>query len=448
MNSTQIIAQLAATNSKNEKAAILEANKHNDTLKLVFQVAYSKTLNFFVRALKVDNPARGMRNLGESIDLLVENVAGRKYTGDEAKKYMIALINGCEEPETLMKVINRDLECGIQTTLTNKVWKNLVMEPPYQSYKLFKEDLLRKFKFPAFCQDKQDGLYADILVWSDRIIYRSRSGKELNFRATDKVEKGLMIMALACGAFVLHGEGLVIDPTSRLGVMSREEGNGYLNQLPEEIDRDLVKLVVWDKVTMAEYDARESKVPYDKRLSNVGAVIDCVKGGVNLELVNSRICQTMAEAIEHFIQARTDGKEGTMWKQIDMPWGDNKTSKGIKLKNEFDAEFIVVDTVPHKKKPGWIGALIVESREGKFRFGVGSGLNDKDRQQEPEAFLQKILSIKGNDVTTSDSKDTYSLFLPRYLEIRNDKTEANTFEEVMEARDSLIATMKIIAGLV
>lgn len=449
-NVTSILAELSATRSLKEKEAILRANADNDGLKQAFQIAYSKELNFFVRGLKVQSTP-GLRSLSESVEMLVKNIAGRVYTGDDAKSYMTQLVQTCEEPDTLLKIINRDLECGIQTTLTNKVWKDLITEPPYQSYTLFKEDLLRKFNYKgAFSDEKMDGLYADIMVWPEQVIYRSRSGKELNFRAPEEVEQRLMQAAENRGAFVAHGEGLVIDDDDgHHGVMERAEGNGYLNQDPADIDRNLVRLVIWDIVTMEEYIARKSKTDYADRRIEADLLVQEIDRRYNFCMVTGRKINSLKEAIDHFIEMRLQKKEGTVLKEAKMPWGDNKTKKGVKLKNEFDVDLVVVGTTPHKKDPALIGSLICQTRDGLLEVGVGSGLTDALRKKPADYFIGQIITIKANDITKSETKELQSLFLPRlnykFVEIRMDKTKANSLEEVIEASDSLLDLLRAIA---
>lgn len=452
MSVTKIIEQLAATGSTKEKEAILRSHADNDGLREVFRVAYSKELNFFVRSFKVD-PAtfhQGSRNLQESIDLIVNDVASRMYTGHEARDVLTNAVQLCEEPETLLKIINRDLECGIQTTLTNKVWKDLITEPPYQSYTLFKEDLLRNFNYEgAFSDEKMDGLYADIMVWPEQIIYRSRSGKELNFRCIPSLEQNLKEKANSDGPFVMHGEGLVIDLSYPHGVQPREIGNGYLNQDPENIDPNLVRLVVWDVVSMDEYIARKSKKKYKDRRKQVENIVNYVDESSHFQMIRGRQIGSLKEAIDHFIEMRLQKKEGTVLKEANMPWGDNKTKKGIKLKNEFDVDLEVVATTPHKKKPGLIGSLICRTRDGLLEVGAGSGLTDALRKKPSEYFIGQIITIKANDITDAENKDVKSLFLPRlnykFVELRFDKSVANSLEEVIEASNSLLDLLRKIA---
>jgi hypothetical protein len=58
---------------------------------------------------------------------------------------------------------------------------------------------------------------------------------------------------------------------------------------------------------------------------------------------------------------------------------------------------------------------------------VGSGFTDEDLKSlsaNPDALLGKICSVQYN-VTITDKFDNRSLFLPRFVEIRSDKSEAD-----------------------
>ena len=88
--------------------------------------------------------------------------------------------------------------------------------------------------------------------------------------------------------------------------------------------------------------------------------------------------------------------------------------------------------------------MICESECGKVKFKCGSGLKDSDRKKPFSFYEGKIITVKANDLTTSKTKDTYSLSHPRFIEVRNDKTVADSFEKVLESRDSMIDLLKRI----
>ena len=47
-----------------------------------------------------------------------------------------------------------------------------------------------------------------------------------------------------------------------------------------------------------------------------------------------------------------------------------------------------------------------------------------------------FVEIRSNGLIKNANNDTYSLFLPRFIEIRNDKTEADDFEMIQKLQDA------------
>ena len=104
------------------------------------------------------------------------------------------------------------------------------------------------------------------------------------------------------------------------------------------------------------------------------------------------------------------------------------------MKNVSEAELIVVAWNSAKKGSkyeGMLGALSCESRCGLLKVAVGSGFSDKDREKDPAHWLGKIITVFFESVIKDKNKDTHSLFLPRYDEIRTDRDRADSLKEIM-----------------
>ena len=63
-------------------------------------------------------------------------------------------------------------------------------------------------------------------------------------------------------------------------------------------------------------------------------------------------------------------------------------------------------------------------------FRSGSGLTDEDRKKPAEEYIGKIIAINYNARITNKTGEQ-SLFLPIYLETREDKTIANSSDELV-----------------
>lgn len=448
MTITEVLEQLRSTKSKNDKMAILVDNKDNLDLQRAFQLAYDPAYNFWIKKIP-EFTAKSQPTISSktAMKLLVDNIVNRVITGDLAKEFISDLLSMCDEPETIANIIKRDLKCGASTTLANKVWPKLILDPPYLGYQLFSIEKIKKFKLPCYSQVKQDGLYCDLFVTSNSLFYRSRSGNELKMRLPEGVETKLM---QNFSGYVICCEGLVINDSLPSGVEPREIGNGYLNS--DDVDPDCVTIRMWDIVDIETYNKRKGTIKYKDRWEDaISRVKSCVgdKFSRHVSLVESVWCKTTKDIIDHFVLCRKRKLEGTVIKKPALIWKEGKTADGLKLKNEFDFEVKIVGYQAHKEKTGQIGALFVESSDGKVKFKVGTGLSDELRiwyYKNKEQELGSIICVKGNDLTQSESKEegVWALFLPRFVEKRHDKKVANTYEEIVESMNSIIELLKQI----
>lgn len=451
----EIIKELRKTSSRNEKESILIANKDNETLKKVFYLAYDPSINFYVKSIPYeDNWKHGEYfeyDENEEFDILfdvLETIYSREVTGNKAISFLVGVLSerSTEMQELVCNIVKKDLDCGVQTTTINKIWKGLITEPPYLSYTLFSEKLIKNFKLPCYSQIKLDGLYADVFVMKDSVSYRSRSGIPCKFKLPDNVEEKLMELITDSEAgFVLHCEALVRKGESFTEFEERKIGNGYLNS--DESDSEKVVIVIWDVVSIDEYNSRKSTENYIERFNLVESIVGYVDTQ-HVQMVESRFCNTTQEVIDHFVEARSKGMEGTVVKSPKLKWKDGKVKDGLKLKNEFECEMKIVGFQEHSKRSGQIGAIFVESEDGVVKCKVGSGLTDAQRKKfflTQDEMIGKIVTIKGNDLVTNELKqDQYSIFLPRFVEIRDDKNVADTFDKIMATKDSIIDLLKNI----
>ena len=76
-----------------------------------------------------------------------------------------------------------------------------------------------------------------------------------------------------------------------------------------------------------------------------------------------------------------------------------------------------------------IGAILCESSDGILKVDVGSGFKDEDRKKDPSEYLGKIAAIKYN-MRIKNKQGEESLFLPVFLEVREDKTEADAIGSI------------------
>ncbi|QEG08866.1 putative DNA ligase [Aeromonas phage 4L372XY] len=450
-----IIKELRSTSSRNEKEAILTTNKDNETLKKVFYLAYDPSINFYIKSIPYeDNWKHGEYfeyDENDEFEILfdvLETIYSRELTGNKAISFLTGVLSerSTEMQELICNIVKKDLDCGVQTTTINKIWKGLITDPPYMGYQLFSEKLIKSFKLPCYSQIKLDGLYADVFVMKDSVSYRSRSGINCKFKLPDNVEEKLLNLSQFSDVeFVLHCEALVRKGESFTEFEERKIGNGYLNS--DESDPGKVVIVIWDVVGIDEYNNRKSTEDYSERFNLVEKIVEYVDTP-HVQMVESRFCNATQDVIDHFVESRSKGMEGTVIKSPKLKWKDGKVKDGLKLKNEFVVEMKIIGFQEHSKRSGQIGAIFVESEDGVVKCKVGSGLTDAQRKKfflTQDEMIGKIVTVKGNDLVTNELKqDRHSVFLPRFVEVRDDKTVADMFDKIMATKDSIIDLLKNI----
>jgi ATP-dependent DNA ligase len=105
----------------------------------------------------------------------------------------------------------------------------------------------------------------------------------------------------------------------------------------------------------------------------------------------------------------------------------------VKLKIEFEIDLQITGIVEGSgKATGMMGALQLSSSCGKLVTDVGTGFSDILRQyfwMNRDALIGQIVTVKANDIISKRDRDTKSLFLPVWIEERQDKTVADSWEQ-------------------
>ncbi len=439
-----LIERLAATSKHTEKEAILRSVVGTDieeTVKKVFSYTYDESINFWLREFPFPETFTEhfpTDHMFKNLDLF----SSRELTGNAAMKHAndVAKMLSYKDAVIFDRILKRDLRCATTDTLANKIWPGLIETFPYQRCSSFNEKNLRKLRFPCYSQVKADGLYTDIIVKDGKVKYQTRTGKTLlvndPIRDKELLESG--------ENFVVQGEGLIKD--GKGGYLSRKEGNGILNS--DDIDLSLVEFVVWDIVRYEDWKAGLSKTPYNIRLSSLTKLIDTMSVK-SIVLVDTIIVNSVQEIIDHFKLNVERGEEGSVAKNLSAQWKDGTSPDQVKVKIEFVCELVVIGYKEGEgRNKGRLGAFLCASQCGLLEVNVGTGYKDSERikmWKNRDSYIGRIFAVKSNDVIQNrNTPEKWSLFLPRSVEERSDKTVADTYERILEQRDAFVDTLKVI----
>jgi ATP-dependent DNA ligase len=140
---------------------------------------------------------------------------------------------------------------------------------------------------------------------------------------------------------------------------------------------------------------------------------------------------TLYEAQKIFEKFLAEGQEGTILKSKTGIWEDRRSKDQIKFKGELECDLMVVDWEEGTgKNKGRLGALVCETSDGVIRVNVGSGYSDEQRAEFDKKVIGKIITVRYNARIKERSGESESLFLPRFIELREDKSTAEASKSV------------------
>ncbi len=106
-----------------------------------------------------------------------------------------------------------------------------------------------------------------------------------------------------------------------------------------------------------------------------------------------------------------------------------------KDKNVQDAELRIIGWSYGEKGTKYekmLGSLQCETDDGKVKVSV-SGFTDDQRKLDWNKEIGSIITVEYESlITDKKRKDVYSLYLPRYADLRYDRDKTDTLEDLLK----------------
>lgn len=460
----EIIKELRADASLNYKKEVLARYSDYEPFKEFLIRVYNPRINYYMKKIPAMNcyetKEQDMSGLRDVLNVL----SGRMATGNDAINYVRNFLLEANQTvrELFELAIGRDIRAGVGVGIINEVYKGLIEDTFYQRCSKLDEKTLERFDtIPDgfLTQAKLDGIFNYIIKANDTVYMLTRAG---TVWASDNLKEDM----IKCSDGVYIGEALIYKDGKPL---DRKTGNGLINKFIKrettleslqskidavlnsgryltgknlkiseeikqkeqefaEIDKAL-HFVIWDSLTLQEFKEGLSTRPYTERF---GEAIKATFMTSKLKPVSSYRVYSMKEAQAIADDYISNGGEGAIVKKLDTIWKDGTSKDMIKIKAVLDADLLCVDVEEGSGKyKGKVGALVLETSCGRLRVKVGTGLNDLDRAKPFDYYIGKVIEIQYNEFIKSKSKSTDSLFLPRFVEVREDKNTATSYEEII-----------------
>lgn len=454
MNLSDVVSKLSDTSSLKEKISILESckgKKIESELVFYFWNALSDD-QFHMKSIPQYIPIGENDGFSESFASLLNDLRNLTITGNNARKQTAIVLSGMNEAYASLacNILLKDPKCGVSTKTFRKVFSFFPEKPKLCKANSFSEKTIRQIHYPAFSQCKADG--ARVLIFTGHGAYEPRIFSSNGKNITQSLPS---LMNFVKDAFpreyIIDGELLFLDDQGK--VMERKTGNGLVSKcikgtLDEGLEKN-ARIKAWDLIPECVYNDPDCKNniinhPYKDRLEKLEHILlfyDGVKKKNEdyvkyVSVIETKLVYGFSDAFDHFHEMVKNGEEGTILKNTDFKWEGKRLKDCCKFKIAIQSTLRVVDFKygdQNSKYSGMLGALTCESSDGIISVNVGSGFTDEERRLlTPENTIGRCIEVVHNGVISNVFKDheEYSLFLPRFVEFRVDKDEADSFKEI------------------
>lgn len=379
----------------------------------------------------------------ETFKSLVEDLKKAPAANDSLRSRANALINSIIHEKDLaedmalrvilMKILTKRMNIGIGAKLINKaVGRELIPDP---SVMLASDDQKEVAGWDKiYCEEKYDGVR--VIAVGDR-----EKGFQFYTRAFNELDKAKLSRIEGELIQVLHNANTIGEVffDGELTDLNRKSVSGKVTQIlkgtaPNDIDKDFL-FNVFDIEKSEVLKTGKGTIPFIKRRQELEFLMGFLKDESKVKLARQWVVDSMEETQKIYGLIVSMGGEGVILKPADHVYECKRSRNWVKLKQIQDCDLEITGWFPGEgKREGFIGGFICKDASGTLEVRIGSGFTDKDLQelsQNPDDLIGKIAAIQYNEPIT-DKFGGRSLFLPRFIEIRSDKTQADDMTKMFK----------------
>lgn len=434
----KILQQIAQCEGKGSQEKMQEIIKKNLTPELEFllEVAYNP---FIVTKINKLNMKPGeIEGPGSPVSLaslksLVEKLKNVKAANTELREDVIWAITSypVELQQTMYDVLTKNLSIGIQAKSINKAaGRELIPNP---SLMLSEDDVeLIETWDRIYCEHKYDGVRIIAIYKSGSFSYFTRNFNQIPTEYMKYVDDELHKLVNSKPDFDF--EGWFFD--GELTDHDRKSVSGKLNRmLKGKVDGEISKEFMFNVFDIEHEDVFKTGKGVTKYLQRREQLESFEFSGLLHVYISERwVFTSVDEMMKRFNSIVHEGGEGVICKNNGV-YECKRSRNWIKLKEVNDCDLVVTGWIPGEgRRTGYIGGLICEDETRTLQVGVGSGFTDADLEMFNQMIannelMGKVVAVQYN-MRIQDKHGNHSLFLPRFIEVRNDKTVADDIKNI------------------
>jgi DNA ligase-1 len=420
----------ATGNGSQKTKQDLIKNNYSKELEYLLKVALDPFLTTKLHKLPAleESPYQLDGDIFERFKDLTSKLFNAPAANDKLREEAFEIVN-CysltfEERKILGKVLTKRLNIGIGAKLINKSFGKEVIPDPSLMLALDDEDEIKKWG-SIICEEKYDGVRVIAFVSGNEVKFYTRAFNEIPNNYLEKISEECLALIKNSG---LQGEWFF---DGELTDLNRKSVSGKVTQMLKgkpmnSIGDDLI-YNVFDLEDADTLKSGKGIIPFNVRRSTLEGVFNTYKTS-SLVLADSFLTKEKEDIYAYYNKIVANGGEGVILKNPEHVYECKRSKNWIKLKEVNDCDLVITGWYPGEgKREGFIGGFYCEDKSGTIKVKVGAGFTDKDLEnlsKDPDSLAGSICAIQYN-VIISDKNNNWSLFLPRFIEIRNDKDIAD-----------------------
>lgn len=404
-----VVNQLENTSRSKEKLNILQEHKDNELLQKVLYYTYNDSMYGVTRdtIIPTNNPDTEQQDMFSVLDALaVVNINDNYRT---IVNEQLGLRTS-KEAELWIRVLTKDLRCGISLKTIQKVFPNMfpkwgcMLAQKYFDNEKYVEG--KDFTLTI----KLDGNRCLILKQGDNIQAFTRQHKP--YEGLNEIVEELKTID---GDFVVDGELLIsnykeVAPELRYKLTS--------NIVRKDGDKTGVTLIAFDILPIEDFNKGICDISYERRRLQLETVFS---NTVFIQPVEKVYSGNDTSVILPLLDKYTSvGEEGLMLNINDAPYECKRTKELLKLKKMQTCDLKIIGFEEGEGRlKGTLGKVIVDYKGNEV--GVGSGYSDADREYfwtHQDELLGRVIEVSYFEETTSAKSDKPSLRFPVFKELR------------------------------
>lgn len=323
--------------------------------------------------------------------------------------------------KTLMKILTKRMNIGIGAKIINKAIGRELIPDPSLMLATDDHDTLNSWN-EIFCEEKYDGVRVIALYKNGEISYFTRAFNELDSSCFPKISfdlKTCMINSGLKGDWFFDGE---------LTDLNRKSVSGKVTQiLKGTVDEKIESGIIFNVFDLEEAETLNNKIgliKYLDRRQNLESVCKYLPEGSPVQIARMWQLDDPSQITPIYKNIVNIGGEGVICKN-NSPYECKRSKSWVKFKEVSECDLVITGWFPGEgKREGFIGGLICSDLSGTLQVRIGAGFTDEDLRilsKDPDSLISKIASVEYN-VPITDKNGNRSLFLPRFVVVRDDKT--------------------------